>query len=149
VGYRDLASLRLLFKNNFDEEGMNILLSKLTSLSPSHQKGLQALDLAAELLLLPVNVDKVVDGSANIESWLLHLQQLRRPESHRRDQREQNLLKELPLPRNIKVRWERRNDTTGVEVRFFVSSAREFKDRLDQLSKIKEQIGDELWTTDC
>ncbi len=98
------------------------LAGHLASLRPSFSEGLTVLELITELILINPATDLKAHASS-LATWTQHLKQLRYPMATILDAATKAKLEALPWPQGSKVKFERRGDRAGVEIKFFVSSS--------------------------
>lgn len=145
----DFSHLSLLTEFS-DLQKLQSLLNWISKNNPSHSKGIQTLELAGELLLMNVSLDAIFNTTQNPEELLKQLKKLRHPIASEQEERRSKIVQNLPWQRHTKGRWIRQNDKTGLEVQFQCFSMKEFKQKLQNLQHIAEQMEKEapdLWNS--
>ena len=133
----------LLFKNALKtplQEGLFLRLADhLAGLNPSFTEGLQTLELLTDLILMGFE-ENLFENSQSFETWRTHIKALRYPETTSRDTDLKQKLEKLPWPYGSKVKFERRGDRAGVELKLFVSSATDLTKILASLERVQQEI---------
>ncbi len=141
---KKLKDSDLLFKKALKTPLQEALLLKLAdqlaSLNPTFSEGLVTLELMTDLILM--GLDEVLfENSASFDLWKASLRRLRYPTTSVRDDDLKVKLEKLPWPYGSKVKFERRGDRAGVELKLFVSSATDLTKILASLERVQEEIG--------
>ncbi|MBC7420165.1 MAG: hypothetical protein H7328_05505 [Bdellovibrio sp.] len=151
---KKLKDSDLLFKKALKTPSQEDLFLKaadhMATLKPSFTEGLQTLELLTDLILM--GHDEALFGGAGVpvtsdnfqplifESWKESLRRLRYPETSLRDDDLKIKLEKLPWPYGSKVKFERRGDRAGVELKLFVSSSTDLTKILASLERVQEEI---------
>jgi len=120
------------------------LLDKITSSQLSKSQGVQALELAIDLLMqgqLPQEIEQ--DG----EAWLKTLRQLRYPMSTEADELQQTQVQALQkvVPSSTQIRWVRQGDKAGLEVRLFLATPKDLLAHSQALPHIQSALEQGPW----
>lgn len=100
---------------------------------------LQTMELFTDLLLMGHN-EILFEKSQNRDQWKNHLHQLRYPMTAEVDQQLKQKLENLPWPVGAKIKFERRGDRAGVEVKMFISSSADLTKVISSLERVKENL---------
>lgn len=138
MSVQDLAPLRLL--PSVTEASP--LLVKTTQAGLSKSEGCRALELSIELLLQSENLDSLLQIPK--ENWLAELYSRRYRKTLTQDHDKESRLKALPWPRNSQVKFVRRGDRAGLELKIFFGSQQDLKVALSALNHIAEKS--DVWT---
>ncbi|MCY4512678.1 MAG: hypothetical protein OXB86_03210 [Bdellovibrionales bacterium] len=133
-----------------DIQKLQPLLTWINKNNPTHSKGLQILEMAGELLLMGTSLDTIFDAAQNPEELLKQLKKLRYPLTSKQEEQKTKRVQNLPWPRQMKGRWIRQNDKTGLEIQFQCFSMKEFKQKIQNLQHIADQMEEEepdLWNS--
>jgi hypothetical protein len=110
-----------------------IILQKL-----SKSAGIQALEIAGELILMGQSQEQLIIKSNHGDEWLEHLKSLRFPRSKKQDQAAQDWLNTLPWPSKSQVKWQRKGDAAGIEIKLFATSPQELKKHITSLQRVQD-----------
>jgi hypothetical protein len=72
------------------------------------------------------------------DEWLEHLKNLRYPRSKKQDQVAQDWLSTLPWPSKSQVKWQRKGDTAGIEIKLFATSPQELNKHIQSLQRVQD-----------
>lgn len=139
LNVQDLAPLRLLKSVG---EASPLLVKTLES-GLSKSEGCRALEIAIELFLQTKNLDSLLQIPN--ENWLNELYARRYKKTLAQDQDKESQLKGLPWPRHSQVKFVRRGDRSGLELKIFFSSQHDLKVALSALNHIAEKS--DVWTS--
>lgn len=123
-----------------DIQRLQALLNWIGRNRPSHSQGVQILELAGELLLMGISLDAAFETTQNPEILLKKLKKLRHPLASTEEERKSNIVQALSWSKQMKGRWIRQNDRTGLEVQFQCFSMKEFKQKIQNLQHIVRQM---------
>ena len=143
------ASLSVLTEFS-DTKTLQEVLNWIGQHRPSHSQGVQILELAGELLLMGTSLNTLFETTSNPESLLKQLKILRYPLTLKQDEKKSQIVQSLPWPRQMKGRWVRQNDRTGLEVQFRSFSLKDLKQKIKNLQHIYSQLeqkGNNLWSS--
>jgi hypothetical protein len=115
------------------------LADHLATLNPSFSEGVQTLELLTDLILMGHDED-LFEDSLGFSSWQKNLKQLRYPETTARDDQLKHKLEKLPWPYGAKIKFERRGDRAGVELKLFVSSPTDLTKILASLERVQQEF---------
>ena len=128
-----------ILKSPQHQEIFKILSNQLANLRPSFSEGLSILELVTELILMGHNEDLFLN-MVNLTSWLTHLRQLRFPVTTEKDSLLKTKFENLPWPQGAKVKFERRGDRSGAEIKFFVSTSTDLTKLISALERVQQEF---------
>ncbi len=134
----DLLFQRAL-KTPLQEDLYLKLADHLATLNPTFTEGVKTLELLTDLVLMGLD-ETLFENSANFSSWQKSLKQLRYPQTSLRDEELKQKLEKLPWPYGSKIKFERRGDRAGIELKLFVSSATDLTKILASLERVQHEI---------
>ncbi len=133
----------LTFLNILKTESEKIRISecflKCYLLNASFSDTLQILELATELVMIN-SESAVASDTTDLNVWKNELKKLRYPQTTLSDQDLKNKLESLPWPYGAKIKFERRGDRAGVELKLFITSTADLTKSISALERVKEQI---------
>ncbi len=97
------------------------------------------LELATELVMLDIN-HPILSKSGDLNTWKDSLKNLRYPQITLSDQDLKTKLESLPWPYGAKIKFERRGDRAGVELKLFITSSADLLKSISALERVKEQL---------
>jgi hypothetical protein len=115
------------------------LADQVAGLNPSFSEGLQILELITDLILMG-HQEELFAQALNVESYKSYLKSLRYPQTTQRDENLKSKLESLPWPYGAKVKFERRGDRAGVELKLFISSEIDLTKILASLERVKQDL---------
>ena len=121
------------------QEIFKVLTQQFAELRPSFTEGLSILELLTDLILMGHTEDLFLN-SATLPSWQLQLHHLRFPVTSKNDSLLKTKFENLPWPQGAKVKFERRGDRAGAEVKFFVSSSTDLTKLMAALERVQEEF---------
>ena len=145
----EFASLSLLTELS-DIQIAQPLLAWISRNRPSHSQGIQILEMTGELLLMGRSLNALFETTQNPEDLLKNLKQLRYPLTSGQEEQKTKIVKALPWPKQMKGRWIRQNDKTGLEVQFRCFSMKDFKQKIQNLQHIISELEEkrnDLWSS--
>lgn len=116
----DLQFVNLL-KTSAQKEIFQRLATQITLLRPSYSVGLTLFELVIELILMG-HQETLFFNMETLEGYQKYVRGLRFPQSTQQDEILKSKLQNLPWPQGSKLKFERRGDRAGVEIKIFVSS---------------------------
>lgn len=119
-----------------DLTSINLWLIQWNSLSVSRSDGTQLLELLCDLSLQGKLNLKVPEKYST--ELMRELKKLRYPEATKRETDLNQALSLLPWTKEINTKTERRGDTLGVEIKFFIRNAQDLKNKIDSQSRVLE-----------
>ena len=138
---KKLASSHLSLLTEFsDIQALQTLLSWIGWNRPSHSQGIQILELAGELLLMGVSLNTAFEATEKPEILLKNLKKLRHPLASNKEEQKTRMIQALPWAEQMKGRWIRQNDRTGLEIQFRCFSIKEFKQKIQSLQHIIQEM---------
>lgn len=126
-------------KSSIQKDLFNQTAELLASLKPSFSEGLKILETVTDLILMGHN-ESIFENSKTLDIWKLHLQQLRFPHTTSQDVDLKTKLENLPWPSQSKVKFERRGDRAGVEVKLFISSSADLTKIISAFERIQTEF---------
>lgn len=108
-------------------------------LSASFSDTIQILELCTELMLINSET-KILQNCENLISWKSALKQLRYPQTTQSDAVLKEKLESLSWPYGSKIKFERRGDRAGIELKLFISSSSDLTKVISSLERVKENI---------
>lgn len=112
---------------------------QMAKLQPSQSSGLQFLELATDLILMN-KLDDTSQITSDFDTWIESLRKLRYPQAYLRDEELKLKIQSLSWPAGSKIKFERRGDKSGVELRFFISSPSDLDKLIGSLERIKKEF---------
>lgn len=123
---------------------LNLIFLRIIESDMSKSQGVQFLELCIELKLMQHSDDALGLNDSKtknqVESWVEQLRSLRYPQTKARDQQQSVRLSNLNWPGAAQVKWVRKGDKSGVEVRLFVSQSTDLEKYLRSLSRVAEEM---------
>ncbi|OFZ29026.1 MAG: hypothetical protein A2622_13110 [Bdellovibrionales bacterium RIFCSPHIGHO2_01_FULL_40_29] len=135
----DLIFTRAL-KTQFQQDLFHRLSNTLADLKPSFTEGLQLLEMVTDLILMDYT-EALFVYTEDLDTYRTYLRNLRYPMTTHHDDVLKHKFTEMPWPQGAKVKFERRGDRAGVEVRFFVSSATDITKLIAALERVQIEMG--------
>ena len=135
---RDLIFLNLL-KTEEQTQCFRTLAERMSGLCPSYSDGLSFLETASELILMG-HREELFKDSDSFTGWSNSLKQLRYPASGARDEQAKNKLEAMKWPAGAKLKFERRGDRFGVEMRYFISNSADLLKLNSALERLYEEM---------
>ncbi len=127
-------------------EELNVLvqaLQKFTVLKPSYSDGIKVLELIAEIVHMPNyknSTARIFEKTDATPSWIKHLTEIRYPLTKQRDQNLEKKMLSLPWPYGSKVKFERRGDRAGVELKMFITSEADLVKAVSALERVQTEL---------
>lgn len=138
VKQSDLVFIGAL-KNPMHLDLFHKVADQVVGLGPSFSEGLQIFELTTDLILMGHN-EHLFSHTENLETYKAHVKSLRYPQTTKRDEDLKTKLEALPWPYGSKVKFERRGDRAGVEVKLFISSEVDLTKILASLERVKQEL---------
>jgi hypothetical protein len=111
----------------------------VAALNPIFSEGLQIFETLTDLILM--GHDEVLFlKTDNLIHYKNHLKLLRYPNTVGFDQDLETKFKKYPWPFGSKIKFERRGDRAGVEVKFFVSSPTDLTKLIASLERVQLEM---------
>lgn len=134
----DFAFLNILQTNTQKLAVANSLL-KCQKFNASFTETQHALELVTELVMM--NIELPIDSAdTHLTQWMATLKALRYPYMTFSDQDLKSKLEALPWPYGAKVKFERRGDRAGIELKLFITSAADLTKSISALERVKDQL---------
>lgn len=111
----------------------------MTLFNPSFSEGLVILEWVTDLILMGHH-EELFSATPNLESYKQHLKVLRFPEVTRRDEQLKSKMESWPWPQGSKVKFERRGDRAGVELKIFISSNTDMTKIMAALDRVQKEM---------
>lgn len=149
MNYKDWLSEKnikdsdLIFTQSLKKEIHQELFKKaadqITQLRPTYSEGLQLLEVLTDLVLM--GHDEVLfENSALLEVYKKHLLSLRYPVTKNRDEDLKKKYEQLPWPAGAKIKFERRGDRAGVELKLFISNPTDLTKAIAALERVQQEL---------
>lgn len=147
VEEKKLSEKEISIVNQLSEKESLPLLNWIVDHHPSHSQGAEILELSGELLLMGRLPLDIFQTSREPAILLKHLRKLRYPLSLGKDEKRSEYLKTLPWPKELKGRWIRLNDKSGLNVNFTVFSLKDLNEKIKTLETLYKRLKKEgvLW----
>ncbi|MGZ3692138.1 MAG: hypothetical protein ACXVAX_11590 [Pseudobdellovibrio sp.] len=126
-------------KGTQQQEVFNKLADDMAALAPSFTEGLAFLETAVDLILMG-HLETLFEKNKNFEIWNMHLKDLRYPQTKLRDETLKQRFEKLPWPYGSKVKFERRGDKFGAELKLFISNPSDLTKILASLERVKQEL---------
>ena len=111
----------------------------LVGLKPTFSEALPALEQITDLILMG-HSEELFANCQNLESFKNHLRSLRYPMTSKKDDELKSKMEALPWPYGSKVKFERRGDRAGVELKLFISSEVDLTKILASLERVQKEL---------
>ena len=108
-------------------------------LKASFSETLQILEVVSELILMGHD-EAIFENMTELATWQKNLKSLRYPHTTQTDQLLKTKLESLPWPHGSKIKFERRGDRSGVELKLFITSQADLTKITAALERVKEQL---------
>lgn len=133
----------LIFVNSLKSQQQLDLFNKLADdmsyLQPSFSEGIGFLEIATDLILMG-HLESLFEQKQDFNNWNLHLKNLRYPQTKLRDESLKIKFEQLPWPYGSKVKYERRGDKFGAEIKVFISNPSDISKILAALERVKQEL---------
>lgn len=126
-------------KSATHQEIYHRLAGHMAQLHPSFSDGISTLELLTELILMGHD-QELFKKMESFESWKSHLKSLRYPHTTDSDEILKNKMQSWPWPAGAKIKFERRGDRAGVELKFFISSSVDVKKLSAALERVQQEM---------
>jgi len=134
----DLIFARAL-KNPVHLDLFHKAADQVAGFGPSFSEGLQILEMLTDLVLMG-HSEQLFLQQTDLATYKMHLKSLRYPQTTKRDEDLKTKLENLPWPYGSKVKFERRGDRAGVELKLFISSDVDLTKILASLERVKQEL---------
>lgn len=138
VKEHDLIFLRAL-KQPAHIDLLNRLADQMATLNPSFTEGLAFLETASDLILMG-HLEDLLTQTSSFEAWKTHLRKLRYPHTTERDEVTQQQMQQLPWPAGAKIKFERRGDKFGAELKYFISNQADVIKLIASLERVQKEL---------
>lgn len=128
-----------LIKTPSQQEIFQRLSNQIVSLRPSFSEGLSILEMVTELILMGHQED-LFSNLDTLNGYKNHVRGLRYPMATNQDDQLKTKLQNLPWPQGSKIKFERRGDRAGVEVKCFVSSTTDVKKLIAAFERVEAEM---------
>lgn len=139
MSHKKVKKSDLVFTHTLSEPNAELfqqIAAKMAEHNPSFSEGIAFLEKAADLIQMG-HTQELWTDSGNFKSWEQTLYKLRYPVSSKRDEQTKTRLEQLPWPSGAKLKFERRGDRAGVELRLFVSSPADLTKIISSLERVQ------------
>lgn len=134
----DLIFTRSL-KKEIHQELFKKAADQITQLKPTYSEGLQLFEVLTDLVLM--GHDEVLfENSALLDVYKKHLLSLRYPVTQNRDEDLKKKYEQLPWPAGAKIKFERRGDRAGVELKLFISNPTDLTKAIAALERVQQEL---------
>lgn len=134
----DLIFLRAL-KNSVQLDLFHKVADQTALLNPTFTEGLQIFEMLTDLVLMG-HAENLFENSGSLTEYRAHLKNLRYPLTSKRDDEQKTKFESLPWPYGSKVKFERRGDRAGVELKLFISSEVDLTKILASLERVQKEL---------
>lgn len=108
----------------------------------SRREGARALELLVELFLMNI---PFLAPDLNRDRWLTSLQKLRYPQTELSDNSAQTWISGQIWPKQSQIRWVRRGDRAGLEVKMLIQRPRDLQKSVERLQQIFDEAPESVW----
>ncbi len=108
-------------------------------LGATFTEGLEIFEILADLILSG-KIETLCSHTDTLTDYREHLRSLRYPIAFKRDQELKKKFESLPWPYGSKIKFERRGDRAGVEIKLFISSEVELTKILASFERVQKEI---------
>lgn len=115
------------------------LADRMAAHEPTFTDGLAFLETGCDLILMG-HQEALFADSDNFSEWKLSLQRLRYPNTMARDDMAREHFEKLPWPYGSKIKFERRGDRAGVELKLFISNSTDLTKILAGLERVQQEL---------
>lgn len=126
-------------KDSVQQELLERVGNNMAALQPSFSEGLAFLEMATDLILMG-HTESLLQPATDFNSWKTQLFQLRYPQTALRDSESRHMFENLPWPHGAKVKFERRGDKSGVELKLFISNPSDLTKILASLERVQQEM---------
>ncbi len=134
----DLIFLRAL-KDPVHLDLFHKLADHVVHLHPTFAESLPIFEHLTDLILMG-HGEELFLNMDNLETYKTYLKSLRYPHTSKRDEELKTKMESLPWPYGSKVRFERRGDRAGVELKLFISSDVDLTKILASLERVQKEL---------
>lgn len=135
----DIHFVKLL-NNPADLNKLYKVCDEVILLKPSFSEIIKIIETLTELILMG-NSEILSPGSINnLEDYKKYLFQIRFPQAAQKDNELKNKMEKLPWPYGSKIKFERRGDRSGVELKVFISNEVDLTKILASLERVKQEL---------
>ena len=128
-----LSELRIL--NSLEDiKPVHLILEWIAEQNLSHSHGVRALELGVELFLIGLQPDKILKSNLPPEKIIQEMEQKRKPLSSSQDQINKNNLKKILWPSHVSAQWQRKGDTTGLEIKLWCRNQIELEEKINKVN---------------
>ena len=125
------------FKNITD---IKALIEWIELQSPTHSEGIQILETGGELILMGQSLQPLLKQNKKASSLIKELRRLRFPISSAQQDRQKQILSQIPTAKNFKIKAVREQDRSALSIEFKSFNLRDFKQKIQNLNSIQEQL---------
>ena len=108
-------------------------------LNPTFSESLPVLEQMTDLILMGHD-EQLFLNSESFDIYKKHIRALRFPQTTQRDEELKIKLESLPWPYGSKVKFERRGDRAGVELKLFISSEVDLTKVISALERVQKEF---------
>ena len=126
-------------KGTQQQDLFNKVADEMAVLLPSFTEGLAFLETATDLILMG-HLEMLFENNRSFENWNQSLKDLRYPQTKLRDESLKQKFEKLPWPYGSKVKYERRGDKFGAELKLFITNPSDLTKILASLERVKQEL---------
>lgn len=143
IELKKLKTHDLIFTKTLKTEAHQQIFSQvceqMAGFTPSFSEGLAFLEMVTDLVLMG-HTEDLFTGSENFENWQNNVKRLRYPQTSARDENLKQKFETLPWPQGAKIKFERRGDKAGVEMKVFISSPADLTKIMASLERVQKDL---------
>lgn len=124
-------------KTELQRDLFNRVSEQMAEHNPSFSEGLQFLEQITDLILMGYN-DELFTEQPSWTRWKEKIHELRFPLTKSRDEKLKIKFESLPWPAGSKIKFERRGDRAGVEVKLYISNEADLTKILASLERVQK-----------
>ena len=134
------ASHLSLLEEFEDFTALQTLLEWIAQHSPTHSEGLQILETGGELILMGHSIQALLQKNQQSKTLIQELKKLRYPIRSAQQDRQKKILSEIALGKDFKIKTLTQGDQSGLSIEFKSFQLRDFKQKIQKLNNIYEQL---------
>lgn len=112
---------------------------RVVLLRPTFSESLPLFEQLTDLILMG-HAEELFLNLENLEAFRGHLKTLRYPHTSKRDDELKIKMEALPWPYGSKVKFERRGDRAGIELKVFISSDVDLTKIMASLERVQKEL---------
>lgn len=144
IRYTDLQFLSLLNTEQIEFHSQKSF-DYFNQFKTSYSDGIKILELLTEITLIQstqnqIDLESLYQDFHDTSSWLTQLKKKRFPVTSDRDSQLEKKMLGLPWPYGSKLKFERRGDRAGIELKVFITSEADLIKTIAALEQVKSKI---------